>query len=366
MKKIIHILLALVMIAVLFVQMRAPVFAAGTTMAGATQVASDGQINYGTIFNSGAADWYYVTTGECQEYYYFTLHNESGTSDMKLSVYTPRSEEVFQMGRYLDAGEEETGNVKLYANTNYYFKIQFNGRGTGNYYFKIHKNPDFIGDYKDTATVINVNQTVESSIDGSGDKDFYFFNTGEVEQEYSVTINNISGTGYSYLQIYSARDEKLLDIGGYTDAGESDSAIVTLNPNSSYYAIVSFNGDETGNYSFNISQCINGHTKGQKWETIKEPTCTENGEKAKLCQVCKAVLQTKKIKKTGHTANEWKSLEKATWLSLGEKEAICDNCGETVVKKDWSKAWILPAVILGSTVLLIGIINYAKSFGRFR
>lgn len=364
MKRISSLVIALMMVLLSVVQCQIVAFAAGTKKSNATEVQADNQINYGTISSGGVHDWYYISTGEENAYYDFTIHNESGTENIHLVVYSSRDEQLLDVGYYTGAGQELTGSINLLPNETYYFKVYLNDKGTGNYYFIVNKHVDVIGNSNETAQEIQLNELVESTIDGTGDRDYYVFTTGDIKQDYKVIFNNISGTTNGHVQIYSARDEQMLDVGYYTGAGSSAEDNVTLNANTTYYAIVYLNDDGTGSYSFRVTQCADGHTSGDVWVTTKEPTCNGVGERAKVCSICKEVLETEQVEAKGHTFGEWKTKVSATWISLGEKEAVCEYCGEIDTKKDWSKAWILPVIILGAIVLIVGIVNYIKSFKR--
>ena len=69
-----------------------------------------------------------------------------------------------------------------------------------------------------------------------------------------------------------------------------------------------------------------GHTYGE-WETTKEPTCTEAGEKEQKC-ACGDVV-TDDIDATGHTYGEWETTKAPTCTENGEKEQRC-HCGDIV------------------------------------
>ena len=110
--------------------------------------------------------------------------------------------------------------------------------------------------------------------------------------------------------------------------------------------------------------CNFGHTPSGEWTTTIEPSCTESGERVKICTLCKAVVETEKIEANGHTLGPWTITEPATWISLGTKEATCEVCGVLESGKDWSKVWIIPAIICGGILGVIGVVNYAKSFKK--
>lgn len=342
------------------------VFAAGTKKSNATEATFDGLENYGTISQGGRSDWYYIITDDSSAYYSFIFHNESGTTNGHLRVYSERDEELLDVGYNTGASQEAVGSLKLKPNTKYYLKATFNDDGTGNYYFIINQIPDEAGETKETALPISLNDVVGGTIDGIGDRDFYVFDTPADNQDYRIDFSNISGTTNGHLLIYTARDEKLLDLGYYTSADSSIGETITLKGGRTYYAIAYLNDDGTGAYSFIISQCVDGHDVSDDWTTVKEPTCTEKGEKAKLCRVCGQAQETKEIKANGHELREKIIKVPGTWISLGETVAICDICGEFVYGRDWSKIWIIPAIVLGIALVVFGVINYFRTYRRTR
>ena len=67
-----------------------------------------------------------------------------------------------------------------------------------------------------------------------------------------------------------------------------------------------------------------GHTYGE-WKTIKEATCTEDGERSKECVVCHHV-ETEVITVTGHSFSDWKDITPATCTTDGEQTRTCTKC----------------------------------------
>lgn len=68
-----------------------------------------------------------------------------------------------------------------------------------------------------------------------------------------------------------------------------------------------------------------GHTSDQ-WTTVKEPTCSEEGQETATCSRCGAPL-TQLISKTAHTAGEWVVTKEATESQSGTKTLYCSVCG---------------------------------------
>ena len=87
------------------------------------------------------------------------------------------------------------------------------------------------------------------------------------------------------------------------------------------------------------------HTEGE-WVTTKEPTCVKEGVRKVKCTVCDKQLRSEKIPATGqHKAGDWKTVQEATCTENGKKAKYCTTCDkelETAVIEaghkpgDWS------------------------------
>ncbi|MBQ4156246.1 MAG: hypothetical protein IJD90_05530, partial [Clostridia bacterium] len=89
------------------------------------------------------------------------------------------------------------------------------------------------------------------------------------------------------------------------------------------------------------------HTVSPNWETVKEPTETDVGEKVKKCLVCGEVVETEVIEKLEPTVKPdkptepqvclhntvLKNLKKATYFAKGYTgDTVCVECGEVTLK----------------------------------
>lgn len=106
-----------------------------------------------------------------------------------------------------------------------------------------------------------------------------------------------------------------------------------------------------------------GHSFNE-WNTIKEPTCTENGQESRAC-AC-GVKQTNVLKATGHSLSDWITVSDPTCTKDGMKKSICTVCNEyeeMVIKAtghkygDWT-------VIKEATYLETGIKSRACACGE--
>lgn len=67
------------------------------------------------------------------------------------------------------------------------------------------------------------------------------------------------------------------------------------------------------------------HKHEYKYETVKEPTCTNAGSRKATCKTCSySAIET--IKATGHTMGEWKTVADSTAQSQGYERSKCSKC----------------------------------------
>ena len=74
------------------------------------------------------------------------------------------------------------------------------------------------------------------------------------------------------------------------------------------------------------------HQPGE-WEVEKEATCTEDGTKVQKCTVCQTVVNTETIPALGHTHETEEITKEATCTEAGEKKYTCTRCGEVVTEE---------------------------------
>ena len=70
----------------------------------------------------------------------------------------------------------------------------------------------------------------------------------------------------------------------------------------------------------------NAHTL--KYETVKEPTCTEKGERKITCENGCGYEESEDIDALDHDWGEWETIKEATTEEKGLEERECERCGE--------------------------------------
>lgn len=68
-----------------------------------------------------------------------------------------------------------------------------------------------------------------------------------------------------------------------------------------------------------------------EWETVEEPTCTEEGVEEGTCTRCKETIE-QEIPMVEHTVEDWDIIEDSTCTSTGEKKGECTVCGEEITE----------------------------------
>ncbi len=121
----------------------------------------------------------------------------------------------------------------------------------------------------------------------------------------------------------------------YGDAPEGHS-ITRVNEKEATCTEPGYTGDEVCTVCGEKVSCgeeisAEGHSHGE-WETVKEATCEEAGEKDIKCVNCGEVLETEIIPAAGHNYSAWKLTRLPGWSRDGELSRTCRTCGETMTK----------------------------------
>ena len=80
------------------------------------------------------------------------------------------------------------------------------------------------------------------------------------------------------------------------------------------------------NLSTEYPQSFCKHNWG-KWTVEREPTCTKNGYRYRICKTC-GLREEQDTKKTGHEWGKWKVTKEATCTKKGERTRTCSVCGK--------------------------------------
>lgn len=141
-------------------------------------------------------NWFKFTTKQERAFYYvsFKLYSLPAGTGMNFGpcvfLYDENLQEI-----YSDYNDR-VFNYQLLENSTYYIVIR-NGKhnsATGTYELKVTYKLDEAGSSSESAKMINVNETIKSSLDGTNDTDYYSF-VAPIAGEYKVAIDNISIPG---------------------------------------------------------------------------------------------------------------------------------------------------------------------------
>lgn len=75
-------------------------------------------------------------------------------------------------------------------------------------------------------------------------------------------------------------------------------------------------------------------THPEEETVIKEPTCSEEGEKEIYCSTCDRVVRVEKIEKSEHTPGEWEEKFEGSCQEKATKVLLCTTCNEVIETKE--------------------------------
>ncbi len=225
----------------------------GTTMETATP------ISFGVDYVSAkdGEDAYYKFTTPGKKAYYFLYVKNINISYHTYEYFNIKIKNAYEeiIGKigYAVArpNEDATLEVVLDPNTTYY--IHANAVNSGNFRMCLYYNEDKIGDNMETSTRVALSRNVTGTIDGTGDEDWYWFQTGNY-RDYILNFKSLSNGGYTKAYVYNQYGEVLGEDGVSSSMyGGRDIYLNNLTPNTRYYIRI-FGQSEYGyKYLFNVS-----------------------------------------------------------------------------------------------------------------
>ena len=154
---------------------------------------------------------------------------------------------------------------------------------------------------------------------------------------YSFYLENITKTWKAAMGLTTEYMELLLELKVVSnDEDGIEIGTVELNGGQDYYLQLSdyyrsdgYNGQISDNIQFAVCG-PNQHAGLGEPTVVQEPTCTESGYSASICQLCGGEANRTEIPATGHTPGEWETDTPATCTGAGVLAQKCAVCGETL------------------------------------
>ncbi len=240
---------------------------AGNSKETAANIPQYGVEYVSTLSFANEKDWFKFTTLNDDAYYNISLINYScptggnGTWALNWNLFDTNMQNLSTGSN--DNNREVVFNLKLEKNTTYYLQA-FMGRnatdGIGNYRILITYKYDEVANDKKYASELSLNKVNISSMDGTGDVDWFKFTTNPVDTKYTITGINYdcaSGWNAGFSVNYTIYDENMQTLGSgansYNDTVKLD---LELEKNTTYYIKVMMGvnvSDSIGNYEITIT-----------------------------------------------------------------------------------------------------------------
>ena len=265
--RFISLLLALILIFTTAI----PCAASGLHYTGANMEVFDGDLIQDQ-FTPDRTNAYYKFTATDTKYYKFSFENQSievrtgiSIADKFLNMFLGKIDIQItdQYDKILSdfnvrCGYSGNVSLKLEKGSTYFIKVSSSWDGF--YRMKIDSYADIGGDSWNTATeTLSVGQMI-SSIEASGDKDWFCFETDNTDSFYDFSLENISGSSNMYLYVYEyvegAGELPLRDtfnVSAYHSYTSTKQ--LKLKPNSKYYMCI-YQSSGIGGYQLDIKQTL--------------------------------------------------------------------------------------------------------------
>ncbi len=131
-----------------------------------------------------------------------------------------------------------------------------------------------------------------------------------------------SGTGRVYEYLFTSSDPGLFRV--------EDGVLYALNEGSGTLSIACAGGECGTEIPVRVAPCL--HREGE-WQTLKEPTCLQDGERSFVCAFCGERVRTETVPALAHDTGRWSTRVPATPLYPGERIRRCTRCG-AVLERD--------------------------------
>lgn len=332
-----------------------------------------GNAVYGNLHKSSDIDWYKFTIPEDGYISIDFNHEQISSKDNYWRFYLYHSDGVTHYDNHYSywgvTGNENRSTCQLGVKSNTYYLMIRDGYygdfSDKTYNITINYNEadnweSEVNNTSDKANEISLNSAYYGTLRSYEDVDWYKF-TVPTNCKISVSFNHTKlNSSDTYWLVYVYQSDAVTKLTNFSVKGNADAASDYIDAdNGTYYLKVycSTSYSHSGStYSIVVTE---QHDHAGTWEKTTPPTCTVDGVETRVCTIC-GTSETREVTALGHTRNNGRIIKKTTIFQVGEIEYTCTVCGEKEIVKDKSKVWVLPVIIVGAILVVIGLINYVK------
>lgn len=311
----------------------------------ATSISLNSTIS-GNLSSSKDVDWYKFTTTSDGYFNVVFTHELLSSSSDYWKVYLYDSTAVNNIdGTSSYYGVD--GNANLTTNTfgvpagTYYIKITKDNYSGNNYNLKVNFAPSNDWEQennnsKDSANIIQVNESINGSLSMNGDVDWYCFSISS-RCDIAITFNHEAiDSSSTYWRIYIYDNTGVTELLNWGRKGNTETATsdyVSLSAGK-YYIKVAKDNYSGKQYSLTVQE---KHDCRGEFVVVKASTCTEDGASEKRCSICNKLLEAKTIP-AEHKYADWIIDSESSCTEYGSKHHICSICGYTSTEQLPQKA----------------------------
>lgn len=219
------------------------------------------------------------------------------------------------------------------------------------------------------ATLLGFNRITVGNLSDESDVDYYTFQTISTGDILFHVQPNTDGI-YAFYWYAQVLDENLsvLKEGTLNGNGETEFSLKTAKPGTYYLRISAIkggnpltNGFTTDPYLITVSTICLMHSELKDWEYTIEPSCSQPGERVRVCAACNTVVVSESVPKLEHSYTDWSVVREAELFEIGEKKHTCERCGNVETKSYLSdQTMILIACAAAAVVVLLVIVKAAN------
>jgi len=196
---------------------------------------------------SADADWYYFTAPSSPAYTSVYFKNTGMNTRANINIYTVANEERYSS--YCYNGNSRSYEAKLEANQSYYIKIT-KGNAGGTYLLYLTAAYDVIGNTKNEASLVGLNQEYTWTMDGTDDEDYASFTVAKSgKYKFTYKNSNIDDSLDCKIRRWTTNEQVFYSY-AYSNNEKSDS--IQLEAGQYYYIQFYGTGSNKGSYTFSI------------------------------------------------------------------------------------------------------------------